>query len=247
MPKPAARRSPFQWVSAGLTDVGAARSINEDALIENTAAGIWVVADGMGGHAAGDVASKLVVQAFEQISVPSTLAAYVDLAEQRLCDVNDHLLQLSHEQLENQTIGSTVVALLTQDRFAAIIWVGDSRAYRLRDGQLTMLIQEHTQAEELVERGVLAAEDAENHPTFNVLTRAVGAQTPLYVDMEVLEVRQGDLYLLCSDGLNKGVGDQEILEMLDPADLTGSVTRLVDRAIENGSRDNVTVLLAYAA
>ncbi|MEC9341214.1 MAG: protein phosphatase 2C domain-containing protein [Pseudomonadota bacterium] len=247
MPKPAARRSPFQWVSAGLTDVGAARSINEDALIENAAAGIWVVADGMGGHAAGDVASKLVVQAFEQISAPSTLAAYVDLVEQRLSDVNDRLLQLSQEQLENQTIGSTVVALLTQDRFAAIIWVGDSRAYRLRDGQLTMLIQEHTQAEELVERGVLAAEDAENHPTFNVLTRAVGAQTPLYVDIEVLEVRQGDLYLLCSDGLNKGVGDHEIIGMLDPADLTGSVTRLVDRAIRNGSRDNVTVLLAYAA
>ena len=239
-------RSALRWESAGLTDVGASRSVNEDALIENPAARVWVVADGMGGHAAGDVASKLVVQAFEQISPPATLAEYVDLVEQRLSAVNDRLLQMSQEQLENQTIGSTVVALIAHGNFVAILWVGDSRAYRLRNGTLSMIMQEHTQAEELVEKGVLAPEDAENHPAFNVLTRAVGAQTPLLVDIDVMEARSGDLFLLCSDGLNKGVTDRQIVELLDPDDMLGSANRLVDSAINNGSRDNVTVLLVRA-
>lgn len=246
MAKSATAGKTLTWQSAGITDVGAARSVNEDALLENSAAGIWLVADGMGGHAAGDVASRLIAQAFEEISPPATLAAFVELVETRLTQVNQRLLQLSREQLDNQTIGSTVVALLALGRFVAVLWVGDSRGYRLRGQQLEMIIQEHTQAEELVEKGVLDPKDAENHPTFNVLTRAVGAQTDLHVDVDVFEARSGDLYLLCSDGLNKGIGDEKIVELIDPSDLTGSVNRLVDSAISGGSRDNVTAVLVHA-
>jgi serine/threonine protein phosphatase PrpC len=127
------------------------------------------------------------------------------------------------------------------------MWAGDSRAYRLRNGQLDMLIQEHTLAEELVEQGLLEPEEAESHPTFNILTRAVGAQDPLYIDVDVFPIEQGDRFLLCSDGLNKAVSDAEICTVMLNNDVAESVDILVEQALEQGSRDNVTIIVVEAA
>lgn len=247
MAKPDARWAVFDWQSAGRTDVGSVRSVNEDSMLDAGDQGLWIVADGMGGHAAGDVASQLICQCLANLVHPKTLAAFVGAVDAELIAVNDRLLALSKEELNDQTIGSTVVALLAHGRHCAFLWAGDSRIYRLRNGDLRMVMQEHTQAEELVEQGVITAEEAEDHPTFNVLTRAVGAQHPLYVDIDLAEVERGDLFVLCSDGLNKGVSDPEIKALIDPSDLSGSADRLVDKAIDQGSRDNVTVMLVQAA
>ena len=237
----------FDWQSAGRSDVGSVRSVNEDTLLDQRDHGLWMVADGMGGHAAGDVASAMISQSLGPVRHPKTLAGFVDQVEEVLITVNERLLNISKNELDNQTIGSTVVALLAHKQHCAFLWVGDSRLYRLRGGTIEMVMQEHTQAEELVEQGLIKAEDAETHPTFNVLTRAVGAQDPLIVDVDVGDVHRDDIYLLCSDGLNKAVTDEEIQQLINAEDLTGSVERLIDTAIAQGSRDNVTVMLVRAA
>jgi len=236
----------FDWRSHARTDVGRIRKVNEDACLDHGEQGLWVVADGMGGHAAGDVASQLITKMLAELVHPGSMAEFVDQVEQQLLEVNARLLEISVRELDNQTIGSTVVCLLVHEDHCAVLWAGDSRAYRLRDGQLTMLIQEHTQAEELVEQGLIAPEDAESHPTFNILTRAVGAQNPLYIDVDIFEVKKGDRFLLCSDGLNKAVTDPEITEVLTTLKLVESVDQLVNQSLDQGSRDNVTILVVDA-
>ena len=236
----------FDWRSHARTDVGRVRKVNEDACLDLGQDGLWVVADGMGGHAAGDVASQLIVQMLGELKHPDSMAEFVDQVEQQLLEVNARLLDISARELDNQTIGSTVVCLLAHEDHCAVMWAGDSRAYRLRNGNLTMLIQEHTQAEELVEQGLIAPEDAESHPTFNILTRAVGAQNPLYVDVDIFQVEKGDRFLLCSDGLNKAVTDPEITEVLASQPVAQSVDTLVVQALDQGSRDNVTIIVIDA-
>ncbi|MBL4622234.1 MAG: serine/threonine-protein phosphatase [Immundisolibacteraceae bacterium] len=236
----------FDWHSHARTDVGRVRKVNEDACLDQGQHGLWVVADGMGGHAAGDVASQLITKMLGELEHPSSMAEFVDQVEQQLLAVNARLLDISARELDNQTIGSTVVCLLAHEDHCAVLWAGDSRAYRLRNGNLTMLIQEHTQAEELVEQGLIAPEDAESHPTFNILTRAVGAQDPLYVDVDIFQVEKGDRFLLCSDGLNKAVTDPEIAEVLSSQQVAESVDTLVVQSLDQGSRDNVTIIVVDA-
>jgi serine/threonine protein phosphatase PrpC len=223
------------------------RKINEDACLDHGQEGLWVVADGMGGHAAGDVASQLITRTMEKLSHPQDLNQFIAAVEQGYLEVNQRLLELSERELDNQTVGSTVVSLCVHDNHCAVMWAGDSRAYRLRNGQLDMLIQEHTLAEELVEQGLLEPEEAESHPTFNILTRAVGAQDPLYIDVDVFPIEQGDRFLLCSDGLNKAVSDAEICTVMLNNDVAESVDILVEQALEQGSRDNVTIIVVEAA
>ena len=236
----------YNWHSHGRTDIGHVRKTNEDAYLDHRQAGLWVVADGMGGHAAGDVASQLITDTMGELGHAQDLNQFINEVEQTLLDVNQRLLEYSATELNNETVGSTVVSLLVHENYCAILWVGDSRAYRLRSGQLDMLMQEHTQAEELVAQGLLAAEKAESHPTFNILTRAVGAQNPLYVDVDVFRVEKGDRFLLCSDGLNKAVSDAEICTTLVKNSVNNSVDILVDQALTQGSNDNVTVIVIEA-
>lgn len=236
----------LSWHSRAITDVGTVRSVNEDACLDSGDNGVWVVADGMGGHAAGDVASQMITQSLAKITRPPAMAEFIDHIEAEILGVNERLLSLSKNELDNQTIGSTIVCMLAHGQHCAILWAGDSRAYRLRNGELKMLIQEHTQAEELIEQGLIEPDEAESHPTFNILTRAVGAQSPLYIDVDLFEVKPGDRYLLCSDGLNKAVSDLEIAEELSSQTLESSVERLVQRALDQGSRDNVTVVVVDA-
>ena len=236
----------YNWRSHACTDVGTVRKINEDACLDHNQHGLWVVADGMGGHAAGDVASQLIINTMEKLNHPGSLNEFIDAVEQGFLDVNQRLLDLSARELDNQTVGSTVVSLLVHEDHCAVLWAGDSRAYRLRGDELEMLIQEHTQAEELVEQGLLDAAEAESHPTFNILTRAVGAQDPLYIDVDVLPVEKGDRFLLCSDGLNKAVSDAEICAGMLNNSVEESVNLLVKQALDQGSRDNVTVIVIDA-
>ncbi|NEX23926.1 serine/threonine-protein phosphatase, partial [Thiorhodococcus mannitoliphagus] len=169
------------WKSAGVTHPGRIRSVNQDAYLDRPELGLWVVADGMGGHASGGMASALIVERMAAMPRPQLLGAAVDAASEILRRVNRELVAEA-ELLHGDIIGSTVVAVIAVGDHCGLLWAGDSRGYRLRDGVLQQLTLDHTQVQEMVDQGVLTSEQAESHPLSNVLVRAVGGDVELEVD-----------------------------------------------------------------
>lgn len=229
------------WKSVAQTDIGTIRKVNEDAFLDTSNLGMWCVADGMGGHAKGDVASKLIVDSLQNFANANNYPLGVNQIKQVLQQVNTQLVDMASEQ--QAVIGSTVVVLIFDQQYAHCIWAGDSRIYRVRNNKLTRLTQDHSQVEEMVQQGLLTPEEAERHPNANVITRAVGAGEELDLDV-VTDVRlDGDKYFLCSDGLNKVIDDIEIEEMLLNTALDTIAPRLIQTSLERNARDNVTVII----
>jgi protein phosphatase len=233
----------FHWTSAAQTDVGRVRSRNEDACLAQPQRGLWVVADGMGGHAFGDVASRTVVEALDRLPPSTSLARSIDAARATLVQVNG-ALRAEARTRHVPVMGSTVVVLLAVGTEAACLWAGDSRIYLYRHGRLQQLTRDHSQAAALQARGVDAAASAAVGG--NMITRAVGASDSLDVEVTTLPVRDGDIFLLCSDGLSNPVPEQDIRETLACGDCTQAAQTLVRMALDNGGRDNVTVFVAQA-
>ena len=232
------------WSSAALTHVGHVRQINEDAFLDKPETGIWAVADGMGGHHAGDVASTSIIRALSDLKPTKRLSQSVNDVEDRLMGVNSRLRQMAAEHNDNRTIGSTIIALVALEKHCALMWAGDSRAYRFRDNLVTQVTRDHSQVEEMVERGLLQPEDAESHPASNVITRAVGAAEVLYVDVDLYELQKNDVFLLCSDGLYKHINKDEIEILLKSGkSMRECAQQLIDNTLERGATDNVTVVL----
>jgi protein phosphatase len=231
----------FRWVSAAATDVGKIRSLNEDAYLDRPDIGLWVVADGMGGHDAGDLASRSVVESLAGIGRQANLGSYVDELRLRLLSVNRALREEAERRSES-VIGSTVAALIAVGRHAVAVWAGDSRVYLFRDGTLRPLTHDHSQVEELIAEGSLTRDQAENHPAANVITRAVGGDDDLRLDAQIQEILDQDICLLCTDGLTKEVKEQEIAETLRDSDPRLAPQLLVNLACRRGARDNVTVV-----
>ncbi len=231
----------FSWNSASRTDIGKVRRINEDALLERPELGLWVVADGMGGHDAGDVASQMIIDLLDSFLACPRLSAATEQLESRLIEVNQRLQKLSTER-GGQTIGSTVATLYIHGRFALCLWTGDSRIYRFRNGNLEKLMQDHTLVEEMVQGGLLSREEASKHPQANLITRAVGAMDPLHVDMELYELEDQDVFLLCSDGLDKEVNENEVAAAIAKIPVTKLADELVELSLSRGARDNTTVI-----
>ena len=227
--------------STARTDVGMVRQHNEDACMARPDLGLWVVADGMGGHSAGDLASAMIVERLGKLSFEPRLSHAVDEIETVLEDVNGTLRNLASSR-DASMIGSTVVALLVRGAYAVCLWVGDSRLYRVRDGQLEQLTQDHALVADLLERGVLTAQQAANHPQSNLVTRAVGAADALKLDLESFAIAPGDQFILCSDGLDKELADDEIRDTVMNHPPPGVADALVELALARGSRDNVTVV-----
>lgn len=225
--------------SHAVSHVGTVRKINEDACLDLPIAGLWAVADGMGGHDAGDVASRRIVEALQALPVSASLADLAEDIEDTLQGVNLELRELASGS-GSHTIGSTVVVLVIRGRHALLAWAGDSRAYRLRNGTVEQLTQDHAIVEDMIEVGLISREEAADHPQANRITRAVGAMDDLYVDMDLHEIRPGDRFLLCSDGLYKELGNNDFAHLLrrngNPAKAA------VDLAVERGARDNVTAV-----
>ncbi|MDQ8038463.1 MAG: protein phosphatase 2C domain-containing protein [Pedobacter sp.] len=234
------------WTSASATDVGGKRKINEDSLLARPEIGLWVVADGMGGHAAGDVASNAVVHPLAQLEPPAVLADYVDAVEGLFMSVNQQLRDYANDQLGGRTVGSTVVSLILSQRTGICLWAGDSRLYRLRNGQLTRLSRDHSAVQEMVEAGAITQAEADRHPKSNVITRAVGGAEHLYVDAAVFAPEAGDTYLLCSDGLYNEVAEDSIRRKL-ALDAEEGTAKLIDEALQNGGRDNISVVIVKVA
>jgi len=232
----------LHWSSASRTDVGAVRKLNEDSLLDLPELGLWMVADGMGGHAAGDFASGAIVSALASIPPPASLGALVGEVRQRLQDVNRQLNDEARTRHE-QVIGSTVVALLVFGTHGVAVWAGDSRAYLYRRGELIQLTRDHSQVEELVRRGLLRPDEVEGHPAANVITRAIGVADFLELDSEMFTLAEDDAYLVCSDGLYRELDDNAIKACLSLGDCQQSCDALVDSALARRARDNVSVIV----
>ncbi len=239
MPMRPNTRETLKWDAACATDVGHMRKVNEDAYFDGSAEGVWVVADGMGGHVAGELASRLVVDALSDMVWHGALSTFVTELEDRLIDVNQVMLELPG--VEEQIIGTTVIALQFGARGCVYSWVGDSRLYRLREGTLTRLTQDHSAVEELVENGVIDRDAAEHHPDANMITRALGVEPSPALDMDYADLRQGDVFLLCSDGLSKGLSNTEIEQALvNSDDAQTAVQQLVAATLRGAASDNIT-------
>lgn len=236
-------RRPIVWNSCAQTDVGAVRKVNEDSIIAKPDIGLWAVADGMGGHQVGDVASNKIVTALDAVLPHANLSDYVNAVEDCLLDVNERMLEYAQVMFDEGTIGSTLVALIIKGRVGVCLWVGDSRLYRFRNQQLVQLSKDHSQMEEMIDMGLITRENAETHPQRNVITRAVGVESPLYVDITVFTTQVGDSYLLCSDGLYNAVNQNDILQALAVRDIEQSATELMTKALANGATDNVSVIV----
>lgn len=229
------------WKSVAKTDIGTSRKVNEDRFLDTPDVGMWCVADGMGGHAKGDVASQMIVEALQGIANMQSYPITPQHAMDALQQVNAQLVAMAEEN--QAVIGSTAVVLVFDQQNAHCIWAGDSRIYRLRNNKLTRLTQDHSQVEEMVQKGLLTPEEAERHPNANVITRAVGASHELDLDF-VSDVRlNGDKYFLCSDGLNKVMDDAEIENLLLNNPLETIAPLLIQKSLERNARDNVTVLV----
>lgn len=211
-------------------------------MLERPEAGLWVVADGMGGHAAGDVASHAVVHPLSLVQRPDALADFVEAVEDALMSVNQQLRDYATQELGGRTVGSTVVVLLLSARTGVCLWAGDSRLYRLRGGQLSRISRDHSAVQEMVDAGAITQEEADRHPKSNVITRAVGGSERLLVDAAVFAPETGDTYLLCSDGLYNEVAEDVIRRKLALAP-EDAVKQLLDEALQNGGRDNVSMVV----
>lgn len=240
-------RRPIQWSSSALTHVGNVRAVNEDAVLAKPDIGLWAVADGMGGHLVGDVASRKIIEALDALEQRAELSDYVDTVEDAVLDINQKMLDYAEVMFESGTMGSTLVVLLLKERVGVCLWVGDSRLYRFRNQQLQQLSRDHSQVEDMIEQGLLTRESAIDYPHKNVITRAVGVENNLYVDINLFTSQLGDSFLLCSDGLYNCVSDEEIQQALtlrDPATITA---QLIDKALANGAPDNVSVIVVQGS
>nr|WP_276591782.1 protein phosphatase 2C domain-containing protein [Sphingomicrobium nitratireducens] len=219
------------------------RKLNEDSYLERSEAGLFVVADGMGGHEAGEVASRMIVERLGSIEADSGLSARVDRAVAALGDVNADLIDLAHQKEGKHTIGSTVVGLAFGQGAFECFWAGDSRAYRLHDRKLTQISRDHSLVNDLVSAGMLKPEEAEHHPDANVITRAVGAAETLKVERVMGEAHQGDLFLLASDGLTRVVPDAELEEDLIRKNPMQAADGFIEKVLDRGAPDNVTLII----
>jgi serine/threonine protein phosphatase Stp1 len=229
----------YKFLAVGRTHVGRVRTLNEDAYLNRPDIGLWAVADGMGGHARGEVASAAVIEALEGVTGFSSAYAFRDGVTRALCGVNDTLVS----QTDDAGMGSTVVTLLAHNGHFACLWAGDSRAYLYRNNALRRLTRDHSLVQEMVEAGALSAEEARSHPRANIITRAVGVRAALCLDDVCGVIEPGDRFLLCSDGLTGAVSDRVIAETMRRAPLEWAAQSLIELALAGGGSDNVTAVL----
>jgi serine/threonine protein phosphatase PrpC len=227
--------------------IGLVRQGNEDSAF--TSAQLIAVADGMGGHAAGEVASRIAVEVLQKLA--PTLAAtdidedsVEDLLMHSLHSIDAEIATVADEEIEKRGMGTTLTALLIRDNRIALLHVGDSRCYRLRGNTLEQLSNDHTVIQELLDQGAISQAEAVEHPQRSMLTQALRGDGDVTPVLQMFEVKKGDRYLLCSDGLSGVLTDKEIKVGLKKSDKDEAVKFLKDATYINGAPDNVTILIA---
>lgn len=244
----------------GLSDVGRQRQHNEDSFLVDTAAGIFVVADGMGGHAAGEVASSLAVEAIadflsrtdeDEATWPMPYDPRLRRSTNRLLAAlqmaNRRVIDAMRTDSRLRGMGTTVVAVMLDKEVASFAHLGDSRAYLIRGGSLQRITNDHSWVFEQVQAGMLSEEEAERHPLRNVITRALGGSSDVVPDASEVECEPEDRILLCSDGLTGMISEDQILQIVTQhPDLEMACHLLIQAANDGGGQDNITAVLVQA-
>ncbi|MBX2823580.1 MAG: protein phosphatase 2C domain-containing protein [Gammaproteobacteria bacterium] len=234
--------SVIDWISYAQTSVGHVRKANEDSFLDAREQGLWVVADGMGGHSRGDRASQTIIEKLLSFQAQAKPEDNIADLRARLEDAN----QACRSMAAGKVIGSTVVAMYSHKATCHLLWAGDSRVYRLRQNTLTQLTEDHSLVQELCRLGELTPDEAENHPSSNVITRAIGVHEKLELDVIEIAVEPGDRFLICSDGLFKDVKFDEVREKLCAPSAQQALRELVKQALDRGGTDNVTAIVVQA-
>lgn len=231
------------------SNTGVIRDNNEDACFVIPSHNVYVVADGVGGNNAGEIASRTCVRGVAEYVAAEAVEDCVDdqaiyeYFSRCLALVNDQIYQMGQKHKENKGMATTVVIAYIRDNTAYVVNVGDSRAYLFRGGQISQITEDHTYVNELLRSGVITTEEAETHSHKNVITRAVGAEPEVKADFFQTALEKNDILMLCSDGLYGEVEEQKLVEILDKKNtMSGTCSRLVDEAIRCGGRDNITVV-----
>lgn len=234
----------LRYRSAPRTHVGLVRKANEDSMLARDEVALWVVADGMGGHDNGQWASQTLVAQFAALNLHINRnargAAIVHAIQEGNRAINEAAVAA------NKQMGTTVVVVHCDADDVLLLWVGDSRIYRLRGGAFTQMSRDHTLVQDLVDRGALAADEAESHPMSHVLSRAVGTEATLRYETLVEKAQAGDRYVLCSDGLTKCVSDARMAAILSSGSIDVAADRLIAETLEAGAPDNTTVVVLSA-
>ncbi|WP_138751677.1 Stp1/IreP family PP2C-type Ser/Thr phosphatase [Paenibacillus sinopodophylli] len=245
-------------LTANRSDIGRVRHVNEDQSWVsqlNNGVTLAIVADGMGGHQAGDVASQKAVDAFRSMLEQSAAKAHLSVQEgkmlirQAISQANEAVFELASRNESYHNMGTTIVAALVNQDNAIIGHVGDSRAYKIKEGVITQITNDHTLVNELVKSGQLSAEEAAHHPRRNVLTRAVGTDSNVEIEIQSVEWSSHDVLLLCSDGLSNLVSEQQMLQTVttEHLELDAKADQLIQLALHAGGDDNITVVLLQEA
>lgn len=244
----------------GQTHPGMEREHNEDAIWMDSSLGLAILADGMGGYNAGEVASGMAVACIstdirikldpvngsKKDPLETTVQFYERLLQQATLYANQEILETAERQPECQGMGTTLVAVKFYDKMVTVAHVGDARLYRLRNGLLEVMTKDHSLLQEQLDSGLLTPEAARYVPYRNLVTRAVGVQAALDVDVQTLAIEEGDIYLLCSDGLNDMLTDEEIGYTLESAITSPqlAIDLLIQQANDAGGKDNISVIVA---
>ena len=235
----------FRWTSASRSHPGHVREVNEDACLDQATAGLWAVADGMGGHTLGEFASGLAVQGLKDLPAAEDLEQRVSAAIGRLREVNRRL-RAEAQWREVPLIGTTIAALVAAGGHCSCLWAGDSRIYLFRAGGLVQLTRDHNHLEAACSRPIARSDDTLARPRKNWITRALGAEDTLDIDRATVELKDGDIFLLCTDGLSNEVGELSIEQALLPGVCRMACDTLLDLALGGEARDNVTAVVARA-
>jgi serine/threonine-protein phosphatase Stp1 len=231
-----------QFITDAATHVGLVRELNEDSMLSRENFGVWTVADGMGGYSGGDFASQTIVKAIAAIASDMPGGEMMQAVRDAFHAAH-HDIQVEAKVRGSSTMGSTAVSLiLRQDHFVCL-WVGDSRLYHCRDGEVTQLSSDHSLVNEWVAEGKLTRQEAERHPHGNVITRAIGVGEPPEVAKVRGQYEPGDRFLLCSDGLSGYMAEDDMFTVLANEPMHGIADKLVQGALDGGGRDNVTVFV----
>ncbi|TQI72648.1 protein phosphatase [Bosea sp. AK1] len=236
----AQRRNP-DFETGCISHTGKVRKANEDNFILRPEIGLWAVADGMGGHENGALASATVVAALEAVGAAGSAPDLLAMLEAGILKANDEL----REEIGRRgaTMGATLVCLLIHQRHFACLWSGDSRIYLVRSGRIAQVSRDHTEVQDMVDRGLLTSDEAKRSPRRHIITHAIGVHDTPELDLENGEIADGDTFLLCSDGLTEHIADAEILAAVEANGAQEACDALLALTLERGARDNVTVVI----
>lgn len=231
----------FNIDSAALTHRGNVRAQNEDSIFASPGRGLWLVADGMGGHSDGKLASAMIAAAAGRVDAADTIDALAAQLCHELAGVNAQIL--AHAEANGSVVGSTLVALILHGGGYRCLWAGDSRCYRVRGGTIQQISRDHTEVQELLDGNVITLAEAKTWSRRNVITRAIGALPDAGIEQNAGSLKPGDCFVLCSDGLTGHVDDDEILAAVSRLPAAAACENLLSLALQRGGKDNVSVIV----